>query len=199
MGTVMNQTDAELLFGWLVRRFGDPSELTAERLRKLLSYNPDTGIFTWLVTKSPKAPKGSQAGTIKTWRGYSRYEIRVEGRDYFAHRLAWFYMTGEWPQDQIDHRDGNSLNNRWSNLRPATQSQNNANTKPKKAGRLKGTYLTRIGTRPSFVWRGAGFTLAPLPRKQMRMKPIRQRLMRCSGNMREQPKTLSPSSARVWR
>jgi hypothetical protein len=99
--------------------------LTAARLRELLSYDPDTGTFTRLVRTGYFR---AQAGAIAGSRRYNGYHIiSVDAQRYYAHRLAWLYMTGEWPQAGIDHRDLDRSNNRWENLRAATQSQNLSN------------------------------------------------------------------------
>ncbi|WP_425985814.1 HNH endonuclease [Brevundimonas sp. TWP1-2-1b1] len=71
--------------------------------------------------------------------------INIGGKPYYVHRLAWFYMTGAWPDDQIDHRNGWRLDNAFANLREATCSQNNSNRKPSREGRLKGAY--KVGNR----------------------------------------------------
>lgn len=100
--------------------------LTAERLRTLLHYCPETGAFRWLVSNSARRPAGSAAGELKP-SGYIL--IGINGWRYRAHRLAWLYVTGEWPQVQIDHRDNDRSNNKWLNLRPADNAQNQANAK----------------------------------------------------------------------
>src|SRR5690606_34614864 len=98
--------------------------LTQQRLKELLYYDPETGIFTRLVGRSgPRARAGDVAGS-DNGKGYIR--IYVDGRPYKAHRLAWFYMHGEWPEE-IDHRNGERADNRLSNLRPVTRQQNNLN------------------------------------------------------------------------
>jgi hypothetical protein len=100
--------------------------VTLERLKEVLFYNPDTGEFFWRVTLSNRAQAGSVAGA-KAKGDYIR--INIDGRRYLAHRLAWFYVTGEWPPRHIDHRDTNRRNNRFVNFRLATDSQNGANRK----------------------------------------------------------------------
>jgi hypothetical protein len=100
--------------------------MTSERLRELLHYDPATGVFTRLVKTNRNVRVGDVAGWVNR-RGY-RY-ISVDGRLYFAHRLAWLYVTGEWPADQIDHINGIPGDNRWANLRLATGSQNQANAR----------------------------------------------------------------------
>jgi hypothetical protein len=98
--------------------------LTSERLREILHYDQETGVFTWLG-KRLGAPKDKPAGTTIDAAGYRG--IVIDRRRYLSHRLAWLYMTGEWPCNQIDHRDLDPSNNRWCNLREATNSQNHAN------------------------------------------------------------------------
>ena len=98
--------------------------LTVERLKELLHYEPLTGIFTWRVRRGFRATVGTVAGYIDD-DGYVC--ITIECRRYRAHRLAWFYMTGDWPDPECDHEDTNKINNRWLNLRQATGSQNQAN------------------------------------------------------------------------
>lgn len=101
--------------------------LTLKRLKELLHYDPETGIWTWLVNRR-RAKKGMIAGS--TMHGYR--QIVIEYEPYLGHRLAWFYMTGTWPEYEIDHIDRNRSNDRWSNLRQATVKQNQSNkTKPK--------------------------------------------------------------------
>lgn len=95
---------------------------TQQRLKELLTYNPNTGDFIRNKVCSPRQQKGDVAGTIK--KGY--VSIKIDYKDYKAHRLAWLYMTGEWPEYEIDHIDEVKSNNRWSNLREATRSQNAA-------------------------------------------------------------------------
>lgn len=117
--------------------------MTLERLLVLLFYNPETGLFYWRVDRG-----AAKVGDVAGYRhddGYVR--IGLDGKHYKAHRLAWFYMTGLWPAEDVDHRDLNRSNNRWSNLRSATRAQNHANRKAQKRNRLglKGVSRTRAG------------------------------------------------------
>lgn len=98
--------------------------LTQERLKELLSYDPETGLFTWLSQHGARVRTGSVAGS-RTVKRYIR--IGVDGALYMAHRLAWLYTYGVWPPQEIDHRDGVRWNNVLSNLRLATPSQNSQN------------------------------------------------------------------------
>jgi HNH endonuclease len=98
--------------------------ITSERLRELLHYDPEMDVFTRRVRTANCVKVGDVAGDIDRL-GYRR--INVNGSRYRAHRLAWLYITGEWPAG-LDHVNGNRSDNRWCNLREATQSQNNANT-----------------------------------------------------------------------
>lgn len=114
------------------------SALTREYLCKRLHYDPKTGVFIWL-SRPVRSYRdhgwntkwaGRHAGSVREQRGGLYYlEISIEGRNYLAHRLAWLYMTGTFPPKGIDHEDTDGLNNRWKNLRPATQTENNANSR----------------------------------------------------------------------
>ena len=122
--------------------------LTQKRLKELFSYNPTTGIFTRLIATSSNAKAGDVAGT--SCHGYIR--ICVDSKQYLAHRLAYFYMTGDWPPNMIDHRDNCKHNNAWTNLRPATQAENQLNSSAQKNNKLghknirkiSGSYQVRV-------------------------------------------------------
>lgn len=103
-------------------------DLTAERLQELLNYDPSTGIFRWRVRRGGKASVGAEAG--KFTQGHR--QIRIDGVLYYAHRLAWLWVTGEWPLNQIDHRNGEKADNRISKLRLATNTQNQYNVGPQR-------------------------------------------------------------------
>jgi hypothetical protein len=99
-------------------------DLTAQRLREVLHYDPETGVFTWIAKASKNTIVGSRAGCVSIERGKIRRLIRVNGTQYFESRLAWRYMTGHWPVGVIDHKDGNSERNAFLNLRDVTQQTN---------------------------------------------------------------------------
>lgn len=104
--------------------------LTPERLRELLSYDPETGVFRWRVTNSVRAMAGAEAGyKLKVARSETLYyrQIRIDKKLYQAHRLAWLYVTGLWPSEFLDHIDGDGLNNRMANLREASSGENQRN------------------------------------------------------------------------
>lgn len=114
-------------------------EITAEIVRELLAYDAETGVFRWLQRDvkwfSPsrmrtaesecvrwnKSFSGSVAGSING-RGY--FQIGLFGRRYYVHRIAWLYVTGSWPEADIDHLNGNKTDNRFSNLRSVCDLQN---------------------------------------------------------------------------
>lgn len=95
-----------------------------QKILRLLEYNSETGLFYWRVSTSSTAQAGSVAGT-KTSHGY--IDIGIEGKSYKAHRLAWVYITGAWPKDEIDHRNGVRHDNSWANLREADHRLNHEN------------------------------------------------------------------------
>src|SRR5216683_4946120 len=99
------------------------NNITQIYLISILHYNPETGIFTW-ISPRPKVKLYSIAGGIDDC-GYIK--IRIDGKKYLAHRLAHLYMTGIWPENEIDHEDLNRANNKWNNIRKATRSQNFGN------------------------------------------------------------------------
>jgi hypothetical protein len=114
--------------------------LTQARLKELLLYYPKTGSFVRLT--GPK--RGQVAGSAQSG-GY--IQIRIEGVLYVAQRLAWLYMTGKWPEHDIDHRNRKRSDNRWRNLRPADDQTQTYNRSIRRTQRVPvvGIYLTKGG------------------------------------------------------
>lgn len=97
--------------------------ITLVELKTLLVYNPDTGLFEWAIDRR-SIKKDNPVGGVSP-RGYRH--VKIAGKDYLEHRLAWFYFYGSWPSGHIDHRNGIKTDNRITNLRAATRSQNMQN------------------------------------------------------------------------
>lgn len=118
-------------------------KLTQKILKHYLYYNPRTG--EWFRIRVPRSSAVFQE-KCQTQRLDGYCTVQLFYKVYKLHRLAWLYMTGRWPK-RIDHRDGNPANNKWSNLREATNSQNIANSKLRKDNKLgfKGAYPHRKG------------------------------------------------------
>ena len=122
--------------------------LTQERLKSLLHYEPETGVFTWKVWRPNGIKIGDAAGAVHPVSGYRI--IKVNARSYLASRLAWLYMTGEWPADLIDHKDTDRQNNAWQNLRAATYAENmhNRNVQHTSGSGIKGVRFKTGRTKP---------------------------------------------------
>jgi hypothetical protein len=123
------------------------STLSFDEAKQMLSYDPITGLIAWKERDARmfRATKSKTSGDICRWwnvrfagkvagatdkKGYVR--LRIFGRAYQAHRVAWLLMTGEWPKNDVDHRNLIPSDNRWENLRDATESQNLANMRARR-------------------------------------------------------------------
>jgi hypothetical protein len=98
--------------------------LTQERLKELLSYDPETGVFVWVKQVSSRALLGGVAGSNRR-DGYRR--IKIDRAEFLTHRLAWLYMTGAFPPNETDHINMDKSDNRFFNLRAVTHSENQHN------------------------------------------------------------------------
>jgi len=99
--------------------------MTQKELKELLHYDPDTGVFRWRVDRGNQHAHVGCAAGYDDGQGYIRIEIK--GKAYKAHRLAFLYMEGYLPENQVDHKNGNRSDNRWQNLREVSiicQAQN---------------------------------------------------------------------------
>ena len=113
--------------------------LTYERVRELLHYNPQTGVLKWKVTPRANVKAGQHAGSVDS---NGRLMVMIDKTSHHSGRLIWLWMMGKWPLGVVDHRDRNTLNNRWKNLRDVTQrvnAQNRVVNKTSKSG-VRGVY-----------------------------------------------------------
>lgn len=121
-------------FGYKDTTLNQREMIGADRVREALDYHPETGEFYWRV--------GGHGRTVgnRTGQFDGRYiMIQLDGRKYYAHRLAWLYVHGTWPETDVDHINENKTDNRLSNLRVATRGQNMLNiTGPAKHNRFSG-------------------------------------------------------------
>lgn len=102
--------------------------LTADRLRELVDFDPGTGVFTQRIVYEGQRARwkaGRVSGSISKQSGY--LTLRVDGKNFQAHRLAWLHVHGTWPTAEIDHRDGDRRNNCMSNLRDVSRRENAGN------------------------------------------------------------------------
>ena len=121
---------------------------TAEQVRELLDYDPETGVFVWKAREAKwfcsehamVAWNRKNAGKVAGTKTGGYVDIRIQGQAYGAHRLAWLYITGVWPPEMIDHIDRNPSSNKIANLRLASCTQNlqNAKRNPGKYSRHTG-------------------------------------------------------------
>ena len=116
--------------------------LTVDRLRKLLTYDPRTGVFRWKVARRNRI-EGDIAGTRP---GEHPRQIRVDGQLYQSGRLAWLYMKGVWPMHEINCINGDRSDIRWSNLREITRTQRRASVPAQSRLGVKGVWVTKNGS-----------------------------------------------------
>ena len=140
--------------------------LTQTRLKEVLDYDPSTGVFTRRI-KQTGVKQGRVSGSLSN-EGY--LVTSIDQKNYKCHRLAWLYMTGSWPQGQIDHINGQRNDNKFNNLRDVTKKQNMENQRKaqrhNKSTGVLGTwkngsgYTARISHNNSKIYLGTFKTLA---------------------------------------
>lgn len=101
--------------------------ITHSELRNLIHYSPETGIVTWKKKLNKKTKVNDRAGCECKSRKKTYRSIRIYGTAKREHCWIWYYMTGIWPDKEIDHINGNGTDNRWVNLRLVTSSENRHN------------------------------------------------------------------------
>lgn len=129
------------------------ADITVDRVRELVDYDPKSVIFTWRKTQSNRAVAGSRAGTNRGG-GYRR--ISIDGVLVYEHHLAWILCNGEWPAATVDHRDGNPSNNAIANLRLATHAENCQNfglRRSNTSGRTGVSFHRRTGRWCAYIFK----------------------------------------------
>lgn len=110
--------------------------LSHKHLISVLDYNETTGIFVWKNGIGGASKAGKAAGTCTIAEGYIR--ICLSHKKYCAHRLAWFYVYSSWPENEIDHINGDKQDNRIKNLRDVSVRENGSNKFYHRKGKLVG-------------------------------------------------------------
>lgn len=119
--------------------------ITQDYLKSILHYDKNTGMFTWIKSSNRKIRLGVEAGWMDSSSGYKR--MKLLGKTYLQHRLAWLYSYGTWPSKEIDHIDGDVLNNSLTNLRDVYHYENMKNKKGHRGGRLFGCYFDKVNNK----------------------------------------------------
>ena len=113
----------------------------ADEIAKYVSYDQETGRFTWVQQSSPRGRVGAFAGTVHTTQ--QRRYVTIRGRKYACARLAWLFSYGDWPITEVDHRDGDKLNDRIGNLRDVCARVNSENLRQAKSNNKAGALGVR--------------------------------------------------------
>lgn len=152
--------------------------ISHEELKEIISYDPETGLFRWRVKVNQRFSTHNPPGCLhnKYW------SIRIKGKRYYAHRLAWFWVYGDWPKRNIDHKNRCPTDNRLINLREANSAENNRNRgigHNNKSG-VKGVYWREAPRRWQALVKkdGAWFgkTFKSLTDAESYVKELRQKL-----------------------
>jgi hypothetical protein len=161
--------------------------LTHAELVRLIHYDPATGVFTRLTQSATSTKPGTivrDKGALREGRPHVRF-MYLKNTRYPQHRIAWFYMTGEWPEHLVDHINGNPHDNRWSNLRAATPSQNSMNCRKAIDNRsgYKGIHLRGDGKawKAQIICNGRHYYLGCFRDKEAAVAAYREAALRLHG------------------
>ena len=149
--------------------------VTQSYVQQLFDYNADTGVLLWKVSKAHCIKIGSIAGCHN---GNGRLRVLIDRKKYYVHQIIWMYVYGSFVR-KLDHKDGNPLNNRIENLRPATDTENGMNRKASKGKEIPiknvyrhgGSYSVRIvANKHEYTKTFKNFDQAVAHAKEMRQK-----------------------------